>query len=128
MSKTDCYVRAFGICSSFDHSNLVDDRHFPKTTPVNPDQSAKYLTFRTTMIVAVTQASAYSHRGETNWPIFRRSLVNNTNGMTANESCILRITWLSRRSLAVPLVPKNAAVTTAGTIAISRVIKRRSQG
>ena len=55
-------------------------------------------------------------------------LVNMTSGKTAKLSCILRITWLKTSSLAVPPVPQNAVTTTAGIIATTRVISRRSQG
>src|SRR5437870_5801402 len=83
----------FRGCFGFQISDfLLGGRYFPKIKAVNPDQSARYLTFSTTIIVAVTQARACSHRGETNWPIFLRLLVNKTSGITANESCILRMT------------------------------------
>ena len=73
-------------------------------------------------------AVARSQAGFTNGPIFVRSEVNRTRGKTANDSCTLRITWLKIRSFAVPRSPKKIAVRAAGTIAMSRVMSRRSQG
>src|ERR1041385_717024 len=77
---------------------------------------------------ATTYESAVSHFGFTNSPILSRSDVNRTSGKTANESCRLRITWLRIRSWAVPCSPKKIAVAAAGTIAMSRVMRRRNQG
>src|SRR3989442_14907602 len=76
---------------------------------------------------ATTQASSLSHAGFTNSPIFARSEVNRTSGKTAKDSCRLRITWLRMSSLAVPVSPKKIAVHRAGTIAISRMLRHRSQ-
>src|SRR5689334_23605882 len=84
--------------------------------------------FNAAMNTATTYARILSQAGFTNSPIFRRSEVNRTSGKTANESCRLRITWLRIRSRAVPCSPKKIAVSAAGTIAIKRVINRRSQG
>src|SRR6267143_1913195 len=78
------------------------------------------------MKTATMYARSFSHLGLTNSPIFRRSDVNITRGKTANESCRLRITWLRIRSWAVPCSPKKIAVSAAGTIAIRRVMSRRS--
>ena len=57
------------------------------------------------MIAEISQATVFSQRGLTNSPITVRSLVNLTNGTTANGNCRLRMTWLSTSSLAVPLSP-----------------------
>src|SRR5205814_6909888 len=77
---------------------------------------------------ATKYASALTQGAFTNSPIFNRSEVKRTSGNTAKDSCRLRITWLRIRSRAVPLSPKKIAVSTAGTIAINRVISRRSHG
>src|SRR5436309_2054539 len=72
---------------------------------VSPDQSDRYFRFSTTITAAVPQASVFSHPGDVNSPILRRSLVNATSGITANESCKLRTTWLRSNNFAVPLAP-----------------------
>ena len=69
-----------------------------------------------------------ARRGLTNSPIFARSLVNMTSGNTAKDSCRLRMTWLRISSAPVPRSPYSAMTMTAGMIAISRVISRRSHG
>ena len=69
-----------------------------------------------------------SHGAFTNSPIFARSDVKRTSGTTAKESWRLRITWLRISSLAVPDAPYRMATIAAGTIAIPRVIRRRSHG
>ena len=77
---------------------------------------------------ATRYASTLSHVGFANSPIFTRSDVNITSGKTANESCRLSTTWLSTRSLAVPLSPYKMATMAAGTMAMPRVMRRRSHG
>ena len=46
------------------------------------------------MIAAVVQARTCPHQGVANSPMFRRFDVKWISGITANESCKLRITWL----------------------------------
>src|SRR6266446_7804228 len=124
---------SFGVVSDFD-IRISDLRptfvlcHFPVTQALMPAQSQRYFPFSKTITVVVIQANVRSQTGETNSPIFRRSLVNRTSGMTAKESCRLRMTWLSKSNFAVPLAPNRAATITAGIIAMRRVIKRRSHG
>src|SRR5712671_724336 len=77
---------------------------------------------------ATKYASDFNQVGLTNSPIFALSDVKPTSGKTANESCMLRTTWLSTSSLAVPLSPYMIATIAAGTIAIARVMSRRSHG
>src|SRR5437763_15781934 len=67
-------------------------RHSPVIHPLIPIRSHEYFPFSKTMIAVVTHANVCSQRGETNRPIFRRSLVNKTRGITAKESCRLRMT------------------------------------
>jgi hypothetical protein len=62
-------------------------------------------TFSDAITIATRYASAFSHAAFANCPIFTRSDVKRTSGNTANESCRLRITWLSTSSRAVPLSP-----------------------
>ena len=73
-------------------------------------------------------ASPISQIGATSAPIFRLSAVNITSGTTAKGSCRLRITCVRIRSCAVPLSPYQIVTAAAGTIAMPRVISRRSQG
>jgi len=67
-------------------------RHFPVIQDVIPIQSQRYFPFRKTISAAVAQASVFRQTDDVNSPILRRSLVNATNGMTAKESCKLRMT------------------------------------
>ena len=74
------------------------------------------------MISAATaHAAVASQRGPTKEPILARSEVNRTSGTTANGSCMLRMTWLSTSSLAVPLSPYQTATSTVGMMASRRV-------
>src|SRR5262249_57998952 len=63
------------------------------------------LTFRITITPATTHATAATAVGTTNWPILRRSETKRTSGITANGSCIDRMTWLKTSSRAAPLSP-----------------------
>src|ERR1700681_3786296 len=80
------------------------------------------------MVTATAYASTLSQAGFASSPILSLSDVNATRGNTANESCMLNITWLSTSSFAVPPSPYINATTTAGTIAIPRVRSRRRHG
>ena len=60
--------------------------------------------------------------------MFRRFDVKWISGITANESCRLRITWLKIKRRWVDCSPASEMTTTAGTRAIRRVTSRRSQG
>ena len=80
------------------------------------------------MTTAVSHASAFIHSGLTNAPILCGSLVNITSGNTANDSCMLRTTWLRTISCPVPRSPYSPTTMTAGMIAMSRVMSRRSHG
>ena len=80
------------------------------------------------MIPAVSQAKILIHAGLTNSPILRRSPVKRIKGITANASCRLNTTWLMMSSFAVPLSPYIAVTITAGTMAMPRVMSRRSHG
>src|SRR6185503_20993491 len=62
-------------------------------------------TLSTAMMNATAHASVLSQTGFAKRPIFARSDVNCTKGITAKDSCKLRTTWLSMRSCAVPLSP-----------------------
>src|SRR6266513_2900673 len=81
----------FHDCFELRHSTFVL-RHLPVIHALIPIQSHKYFPFSKTMIAVVTHANVCSERGETNRPILRRSLVNKTSGITAKESCRLRMT------------------------------------
>ena len=61
-----------------------------------------------TMIAAVIQASTWPHQGVANAPMFRRFDVKWISGITANESCRLRITWLRTSSCCVDPSPASA--------------------
>jgi len=50
--------------------------------------------FKPAITIATVQAKIFSHKGLTNSPIKRRSLVNITNGTTANDNRKLSTTWL----------------------------------
>ena len=93
-----------------------------------PIWSSTSLALSATMIPAVVQASTCPHQGVANSPMFRRFDVKWISGITANESCKLRITWLRISRPWVDWSPASAIATTAGTRASSRVISRRSQG
>ena len=69
--------------------------------PVSQPLSSVYasLRFRTTITVAASQASSFTHQALANAPIFRRSEVKWMSGMVANGSCRLRITCESTSSL-----------------------------
>ena len=82
----------------------------------------------TTMTAAVSHARACPHHGVANAPMFRRFDVKWISGITANESCRLRITWLRTSRPWVDRSPAIEITTTAGTSASSRVTSRRSQG
>src|SRR6266403_1022576 len=88
---------SFGVVSDFD-IRISDLRptfvlcHFPVTQALMPAQSQRYFPFSKTITAVVIQANVRSQSGETNSPILRRSLVNKTSGMTAKESCRLRMT------------------------------------
>ncbi len=73
------------------------DAHWSHSTNL----SNRYFTFSKTIIPVVSQARIFIHGGLTNSPIFLRSLVNNTNGITANESCKLNTTWLNTSKLPI---------------------------
>ena len=57
------------------------------------------------MMIAVVQASIRTHARLANAPMRARSLVKWISGITANGSCMLRITWLRISSLNVPSSP-----------------------
>jgi hypothetical protein len=80
------------------------------------------------MIVATNQARYFTIGPLTNSPIFTLSLVNRTSGKTAKLNCRLRITWLSTSRFVVPFSPEMIVTTTAGMIAMRRVMRRRSHG
>ena len=65
----------------------------------SPIWSRTSLPLKATMIAAVVQARTFPHQGVANSPMFCRFDVKWISGITANESCKLRITWLriSRR-------------------------------
>src|ERR1700686_3810777 len=75
-----------------DEDFSIHNKNAPPTQALIPSQSHKYFPFSKTIAAVVIQANACSQRGETNSPIFRRSLVNKTSGITAKESCRLRMT------------------------------------
>src|SRR4029077_18104398 len=74
------------------------------------------------MITATAYASSLSQTGFTNSPIFSLSEVNITSGKTANDNCILRMTWLRTSSFAVPLSPYMKATITAGKNLSNRAV------
>ncbi len=80
------------------------------------------------MIAAVVQARTCPHHGVAKTPMFRRFDVKWISGITANESCKLRITWLRMSRPCVDCSPASEITRTAGIRASSRVISRRSQG
>src|SRR4051812_15527163 len=82
---------------------------------------------RPMMTSATPQAIVLSTGPLTKAPILARSPVNCTSGTTAKESCRLRITWLRIRRAPAPCSPYIAVTITAGTMAMSRVMRRRSQ-
>ena len=80
------------------------------------------------MITATLHASSFTHNGFANTPILCGSLVNATSGNTANGSCRLSTTWLRMMSGPVPRSPYIATTMIAGTMAMRRVMSRRSHG
>ena len=80
------------------------------------------------MIAEVRHASAMTQGGLANTPIFERSLVKVTSGITANESCRLSTTCERTSSSSIAFDPRTAMNATAGMIASPRLIMRRSQG
>jgi hypothetical protein len=80
------------------------------------------------MTDAVIQPSTRTQRGLANSPIRARWLVNCNRGTTAKGNCKLRTTWLATSKFVIWLAPKKRIVKSAGTIATSRVTRRRIQG
>jgi hypothetical protein len=93
-----------------------------------PNVCQSKIAFNTAMTAARTQADTFIQPGFANWPIFNLSPVNMTSGTTAKLSIRLRITWLRISNWAVPLSPIIAVTMTAGTMATSRVTRRRTTG
>ena len=85
-------------------------------------------TFSPAIISAMPQESSFNHNGLTNSPINWRSLVNMTNGNTANDSWKLKSTWLKMSNLVVPPSPNKTIQMRVGIIAASLLITRRNQG
>src|SRR5579859_3144599 len=90
--------------------------------------SKSSFTFRMMMRAVVVQPRILSQVRFANSPILFFSPVKRINGQTAKPNCMLKTTWLATSSSVVLFSPKNPITQTAGTIAMSRVISRRSQG
>ena len=84
--------------------------------------------FSPMIVAAAIQESAVTQRRLANSPMIPRSLVNRISGTTANGSCKLRITWLTRSRSYDPASPFQEMTITAGMIAIRRVVRRRRTG
>jgi len=61
--------------------------------------------FRPAIRTALAHPAMRSQAALTNVPMRFGSLVKATSGKTAKLNCMLRTTWLSTSSLAVPLLP-----------------------
>ena len=80
------------------------------------------------MRAAQVQPRILIQGGFANSPILARSPVKRIRGQTANPSCMLSVTWLATSSSVLLFSPKKPITQTAGTMAMARVISRRSQG
>ena len=92
-----------GILGRLGHRKPGDDSGVLSPHPKNVSNSS--FTFRITMMPATIHATVATGSEIANLPILRRSDTNRTSGMTANGSCIDRMTWLNTRSCPVPRSP-----------------------